>query len=197
MNLRMIVWMLCLVAVDSFSQGYTGNFEVSSSNRVYHFALSEGKLKNPVYTIVEGTEYIDMMYLADSAVLSGVDSLMIVHQKDSLLKQFLSHFSGTSAQYSKKGIIIAASYYPQPTDLDDIKNHASADQRMNFYRNGRPYAQFYQKNGWPFRSVVYFTREGEIDKITDLSQYAPGEQVTIQNPYDFKLRKETIKIIIQ
>ncbi len=197
MNLRMIAWMLCLVTTHSFSQGYSGNFEVPSNNRVYHFALSEGELKNPVYTIIEGTEYIDMMYLADSAILSGVDSLMTVHQKDSLLKQFLSHFSGTSAQYNKKGIIIAASYYPQPTDLDDIKNHSSADQRMNFYRNGRPYAQFYQKNGWPFRSVVYFTRDGEIDKLIDLSKYAPGEQVAIQNPYDFKLRKETIKIIIQ
>lgn len=197
MNLRMIAWILCLVTMDSFSQGYSGNFEVSSNNRVYHFTLVDGKLKNPVYTIIEGTEYIDMMYLVDSAVLSGVDSLMTVHQKDSLLKQFLSHFSGTSAQYNKKGIIIAASYYPQPTDLDDIKIHSSADQRMNFYRNGAPYAQFYQKNGWPSRSVVYFTRDGEIEKITDLSQYPPGEEVAIQNPYDFKLRKETIKIIIQ
>lgn len=197
MNLRVISWVLCLVTIDSFSQGYSGNLEVSSGNKVYHFTLLEGKLRNPVYTIIEGTEYIDMMYLSDSAVLSGVDSLMTVHQKDSLLDRFLGHFSGTSAQYTKKGIIISASYYPQATDLDDIRNHSAADQRMSFYRNGSPYAQFYQKNGWPFRSVVYFTRDEEIEKITDLSQYPPGEEVSIQNPYDFRLRKETIKIIIQ
>lgn len=197
MSLRIAGLICCLITTPSFSQGYSGNFEVLHQNRTYHFTLQDGELKNPVYTILDDTEYIYSMYLADSIVLSGIDSLTAVQQKDSLLKEFLSHFIGTYAEYNKKGRMIAASYYPVLTDLDDASYQSSVDQRMNFYPNGQPYAQFYQKNGRPARSIVYFTRDGEIEEITDLSQYKAGEEVVIRNPYDFRKRKETIKIVIE
>lgn len=197
MNARIAGLMACLITTPSFSQGYSGNFTVTDQNRTYHFTLQDGELKNPVYTVLDDTEYIHSMYLTDSIVLSGIDSLTAVQQKDSLLKEFLNHFSGTYAEYNKKGRMIAASYYPVPTDLDDASYQSSVDQRMNFYPNGQPYAQFYQKNGRPARSIVYFTRDGEIEEITDLSQYKTGEEVVIRNPYDFRKRKETIKIVIE
>ncbi len=197
MTLRIASFIICLTTTYSFSQGYSGNFKVSDKNRVYHFTLLDGKLQNPVYTIVEETEYINSMYLADSSVLSGIDSMTIVNEKDSLLKQFLGNFSGTYAEYNKKGKMVAASYYPESTNLVEASHELSEDQRINFYPNGNPYAQFYQKNGHPSRSIIYFTRDGEVDKIMDLSKYAVGEDVLIQNPYDFRLRRKMLKIVIE
>ena len=197
MVLRMINCLIYLQSFYSLSQGYSGNFEVTDKNRVYHFTLLNGALDNPVYTVLEETTYINSMYLADSMVIIGVDSLTISAKKDSLLNRFLANFSGTYAEYNKKGRMVAASYYPKPTTLDSAFYKPTEDQRMNFYPNGNPYAQFYQKNGHPARSIVYYTRDGEIDHITDLSQYAAGEQVVIQNPYDFRKRKEKLKIVVE
>lgn len=197
MVLHIVNCMICFVSFYSFSQGYSGNFEVSDKNRVYHFTFLNGTMNRPVYTILEETTYINSMYLADSIVLIGIDSVMVTAKKDSLLNRFLSRFSGTYVEYSKKGRMVAASYYPRPTTLDSAFYKPTEDQRMNFYPNGKPYAQFYQKNGHPARSIVYYTRDGEVEQITDLSQYAAGEQVQIQNPYDFRMRRKKLKIVIE
>ncbi|WP_294671096.1 hypothetical protein [uncultured Fluviicola sp.] len=194
---RIVNCLICFVSLHSFSQGYSGNFEVSDKNRMYHFTLLNGRMNNPVYTILDETTHINSMYLSDSIVLSGIDSITVSSKKDSLLNRFLANFSGTYAEYNKKGRMVVASYYPKPTTLDSAFYKPTEDQRINFYPNGNPYAQFYQKNGHPARSIVYYTRDGEIDHITDLSQYAEGEQVVIQNPYDFRKRKETLKIVIE
>lgn len=194
---RIVNCLICFVSLYSFSQGYSGNFEVSDKNRVYHFTLLNGKMNNPVYTILNETTHINSMYLTDSIVLFGIDSITAISKKDSLLNRFLANFSGTYAEYNKNGRMVAASYYPKPTTLDSAFYKPTEDQRINFYPNGNPYAQFYQKNGHPARSIVYYTRDGEIDHITDLSKYAAGEQVVIQNPYDFRKRKETLKIVIE
>lgn len=197
MVLRIVNCLVCLVSFYSLSQGYSGTLEVSDKNRVYHFTFLDGKLKNPVYTSLPETTYITSMYLSDSIVLSGIDSITFTTKKDSLLNRFLANFSGTYAEYTKKGRIVTASYYPKPTTLDSAFYKPTEDQRINFYPNGNPYAQFYQKNGHPARSIIYYTRDGEVDHITDLSQYAAGEQVVIQNPYDFRKRKEKLKIVIE
>jgi hypothetical protein len=194
---RIINCLVCFASFYSLSQGYSGNFEVSDKNRVYHFTLLNGRMNNPVYTILEETTHINSMYLTDSIVLLGIDSITATSKKDSLLNRFLANFSGTYAEYNKKGRMVAASYYPKPTTLDSAFYRPTEDQRMNFYPNGSPYAQFYQKNGHPARSVVYYTRDGEIDHITDLSKYVAGEQISIQNPYDFRLRKKMLKIVIE
>ncbi len=197
MNLRIILAVFVLAALDSWSQGYSGNFQVSDTKTTYHFTLVDGKLVDGVYTIDEGTKYIHTMYLPDSLLLSGIDSLTIVHKKDSLLKHFLLHFSGTYAEYTKSGRKLVVMQLSETPDLTKSFYTSTETQRMNFYPNGNPYAQFYIENGTPAHSVIYFDREGETKHISDLSQYAKGEEVLIQNPWDFRMRKKMLKVVIQ
>jgi hypothetical protein len=187
----------CWIGFTASSQGYSGDFTVSRDALTYHFTLTDGRLEHPVYTIADDTKYISTMYLPDSVVLLGIDSLMIVHKKDSLLKQFLENFSGTVAEYSKKGRMVVTRHYSERLDSVTNLRVLSEDQRMNFYPNGKPYAQFYLKNGNPSRSVIYFTRDGETDHISDLSSYAKGEEVLIQNPWNFRMRKKMYKVTIE
>jgi hypothetical protein len=194
---KAITFMVCLTTTYSWSQtGYSGDFEVSDKKTIYHFTLVNGSLIAPVYTMIEDTKYINTMYLGDSVLLSGVDSIMIVHKKDSLLKQFKDNFEGTYVKYTKKGRKTVAMHLTKPLNSTSFYN-CWEDIRMNFYLNGNPYTQFYVKNGHPSRSIIYFTKDGEIDKIVNLSQYTVGEEVLIQNPWDFRMRKETLRVLIE
>ena len=197
MSLRIILVAFFLTAMNSWSQGYTGNFTVSDTKTTCHFTLVEGKQVDGVYTIDEGTKHIHTMYLPDSAFLSGIDSLTIVHKKDSLLKHFLLHFSGTYAEYTKSGRKLVVMQLSEAPDSTTSFYTSTETQRMTFYPGGKPYAQFYVENGQPARSVIYFDREGETKHISDLSQYAKGEEVLIQNPWDFRMRKKMLKVVIQ
>ena len=184
---RIVEYMVCFIATYSFSQGYSGSFQVSDKEETYYFTLADGKLLDPVYTIADGEKYIGTMYMSDSVWLSGIDSMTVIHQKDSLMKRFRQNFSGTYAEYTKKGKMLVAIHF---TDCVE-------DQRMCFYPNGKPYAQFYVKNGNPSRSIAYFTQDGEIGKITDLSKYLRGEEVLVQNPWNFRMRKKMLKLTIE
>jgi hypothetical protein len=197
MSLRIISVVFVLAALDSWSQGHTGTFKVSDTKTTYHFTLKDGNVTDAVYTIDEGMKHIHTMYLPDSAFLSGIDSLTVVHKKDSLLKHFLLHFSGTYAEYTKSGRKLVVMRLSEAPDSTQSFYTSTETQRMNFYPNGNPYAQFNVENGIPARSVIYFTRDGETDFISDLSQYAKGEEVLIQNPWDFRMRKKMLKIVIQ
>ncbi|AEA43350.1 hypothetical protein [Fluviicola taffensis] len=191
---------VCLTATYSWSQtelGYSGDFKVLDKNTTYHFTLVNGSLLHPVYTMIEDTKYINTMYLSDSMLLSGVDSMMIVHKKDSLLKHFIGNFEGTYVRYNKKGKMTVAMHLTKPLNSDVTFYNRREDLRMNFYPNGKPYAQFYLKNGSPSRNVIYFTRDGEIDQKVDLSQYRKGEEVLIQNPWDFRMKRKMLKILIE
>lgn len=194
MILRIAVCVMCLMATYSWSQGYSGNFKVSDNKTIYHFTLVNGSLRDPVYTIVEDTRHVNTMYLSDSIILSDVDSMMVLYKKDSLLKHFLGNFEGTYVEYKKNRLKLSAHHYGPCTDSTA---GICEDQRMNFYRNGKPYAQFYLKNGNPSRSVIYYTKEGEVDKITDLSEYPAGEEVLIKNPWDFRMRKKILRLMIR
>lgn len=186
--------MLCLTTTYSFSQGYTGTFKVADGTTHYYITLANGSLRNPVYTIVEKTKHINTMYLSDSITISGVDSMTVFHKKDSLLQHFLGSFEGTYVEYKKNRRKLSAHHYgPCNDSMPDI----CEDQRMNFYPNGRPYAQFYMKNGLPTHAVTYYTKEGEVYKITDLSEYTPGEEVFIRNPWNFRMRKKILLLPIQ
>lgn len=79
----------CLTTIYSRSQGYSGDFAVTDKQTVYHFTLVNGSLIDPVYTIKDETKYIHTMYLADSTLLAGIDSMLTGNKKDSLLRQFL------------------------------------------------------------------------------------------------------------
>lgn len=189
-----IVILLCLTTTYSFSQGYTGSFKVADGTTIYHMTLTNGSLRDPVYTIVENTKHINTMYLSDTITITGVDSLTVFHKKDSLLRHFLENFQGTYVEYKKNRLKLSAHHYGPCTDsTTDI----CEDQRMNFYRSGKPYAQFYMKNGKPSRTVTYYTKEGEVYKITDLSEYTPGEEVFIRNPWDFRMKKKILLLTIQ
>lgn len=197
MSVRIILVAFVLFTVNSWSQGYSGDFQVSDTKTTYHFTLKEGNVTEAVYTIDAGTKFIHAMYLPDSAFLSGIDSLTIVHKKDSLLKHFLLHFSGTYAEYNKNGRMLVAMQLAEVPDSTKSFYSSTEKQRINFYPNGNPYAQFHVENGQPARSVIYFTRDGETDFIKDLSQYAKGEEVLIQNPWDYRLRKKMLKVLIE
>ncbi|MNK00321.1 hypothetical protein D3C87_181040 [compost metagenome] len=194
MILRSAIIIMCLTATYSWSQGYSGKFKVSENKVIYHFTLVNGSLRDPVYTIMEDTKHVNTMYLSDSVIFSDVDSLMVLYKKDSLLKHFQENFTGTYVEYKKNRMKLSAHRYGPCTDsTTDI----CETQRMNFYPNGKPYAQFYLKNGHPARSVVYYTSEGEVRKITDLSEYPAGEEVLIRNPWNFRMRKKMLRLTIQ
>ena len=197
MILRIFLFISSLSAASSWAQGYSGDFQVSDTKTNYHFTVVDGSLTDAVYTIDQGTKHIHAMYLADSVLLSGIDSLTIVHKKDSLLKHFLLHFSGTYVEYNKNGRMLVAMQLAEAPDPGKSFYKSAEKQRMNFYPNGNPYAQFQVENGQPSRSVIYFTRDGETDFITDLSLYQKGEEVLIQNPWDFRMRKKMLKVVIE
>lgn len=199
MMTRVVLFLMSLTAFASWSQsGYSGDFKVSDTKTIYHFTLVNGSLEDPVYTMKEGTEYIYMMYAADSVLLSGVDSITVMHKKDSLLRRFLENFSGTYAQYTKKGKLIHARHIIQRLSPNGTSYVQSDDIRMVFFPNGKPYSQFYVKNGQPVRSIHFFSREdGNLEETVDLGQYKPGTEVLIQNPWDYRMRNKTIKIIIE
>ena len=200
MKILKVLILLIFTTTYSWSQtGFSGDFEVSEKNQIYHFTLVNGSLVDPVslYTIQEDQNYISGMYLSDSILLSGIDSMMIMHKKDSLLKQFTSNFEGTYAGYNKKGRMTVAMHLTKPLNQNTAFYSRFEDLRMNFYPNGKPYALFYVKNGRPSKRVIYFTRDGEVDNTIDLSQYVKGEEVLIQNPWDFRMRKKMLSVLIE
>lgn len=197
--MKILITFVYLMATYSWSQtGYSGDFEVSEKNQTYHFTLVNGSLLDPVslYTIQGDKKYISEMYLSDSILLFGIDSMLVVYKKDSLLKQFTSNFEGTYAEYNKKGRMTVAKHFIKPLNQTAFYSR-SEDLHMSFYPNGKPYALFYVKNERPSKRIIYFARDGETDQTIDLSQYLKGEEVLIQNPWDFRMRKKIFKVLIE
>lgn len=93
--------------------------------------------------------------------------------------------------------MVVAKLYKGPIDLTKPVDVSMESQRISFYPNGKPYTQFYLEKGQPARSVIYFTREGETDQVIDLSKHLPGEEVLIRNPWDFRMKRKQIRVLIK